>query len=113
MRVASHRAPHFVFVEHEFELPLDHENRRGDKLTVFAREVVKAGRENDDLPWLVFFQGGPGQRVAAPAEARLRDLVGPRPEGLPRSCSSTSAGRAAPRRSATCRGWLRRSRPST
>ena len=60
MRVASHRAPHFVFVEHEFELPLDHENRRGDKLTVFAREVVKAGRENDDLPWLVFFQGGPG-----------------------------------------------------
>jgi pimeloyl-ACP methyl ester carboxylesterase len=60
MRVASHRAPHLVFVEHEFELPLDHENRRGDKLTVFAREVVKAGRENDDLPWLVFFQGGPG-----------------------------------------------------
>ena len=40
--------------------PLDHESRRGEKLTVFAREVVKAGRENDDLPWLVFFQGGPG-----------------------------------------------------
>ena len=60
MRVATHRAPYFVFVEHEFELPVDHENRRGEKLTVFAREVVQTGRENDDLPWLVFFQGGPG-----------------------------------------------------
>ena len=60
MRVATHRAAHFVFVEHEFEVPLDHENRRGEKITVFAREVVKAGREGDDLPWLVFFQGGPG-----------------------------------------------------
>ena len=63
MRVATHRAPHFVFVEHEFEAPLDHESRRGDKITVFAREVVKAGREDDDLPWLVFFQGGPGSEA--------------------------------------------------
>ena len=60
MRVATHRAPNFVFVEHEFEAPLNHDERRGDKITVFAREVVKAGRENEDLPWLVFFQGGPG-----------------------------------------------------
>ena len=60
MRVATHRAPNFVFVEHEFEAPLNHEERRGEKITVFAREVVKAGRENDDLPWLVFLQGGPG-----------------------------------------------------
>ena len=55
-----HRAPYFVFVEHEFEIPVDHENGRGPKLTVFAREVVQTGREKDDLPWLVFFQGGPG-----------------------------------------------------
>src|SRR5829696_6753210 len=60
MRVATHRAPNFVFVEHEFEAPLNHEERRGEMITVFAREVVKVGRENDDLPWLVFFQGGPG-----------------------------------------------------
>jgi pimeloyl-ACP methyl ester carboxylesterase len=60
MRVAVHRAPYFLFVEHEFELPVDHENRRGEKLTAFAREVVQTGREKDDLPWLVFFQGGPG-----------------------------------------------------
>lgn len=60
MRVATHRAPNFVFVEHEFELPVDHEEPQGDKLIVFAREVVKTGREHEDLPWLVFFQGGPG-----------------------------------------------------
>jgi len=59
VRVATHRAPNFVFVEHEFELPLDHARRRGPKLTVFAREVVTPGREQDELPWLVFFQGAP------------------------------------------------------
>jgi pimeloyl-ACP methyl ester carboxylesterase len=70
VRVASHRAPNFVFLEHEFEVPVDHESRRGEKLTVFAREAVKVGREGDELPWLVFFQGGPG------AEApRLLKLV--------------------------------------
>ena len=67
MRVATHRAPHFVFVEHEFEVPLDHESRRGEKITVFAREVIKVGREDDDLPWLVFL-GRPTYR-SAPAWA--------------------------------------------
>jgi pimeloyl-ACP methyl ester carboxylesterase len=60
VRVATHRAPHLVFVEHEFELPLDHADRRGPKLTVFAREVVAPDKERDELPWLVFLQGGPG-----------------------------------------------------
>ena len=60
MRVATHRAPNFVFTEHEFELPLDHAEPGGRKITVFAREVVTPAREHDDRPWLVFFQGGPG-----------------------------------------------------
>jgi pimeloyl-ACP methyl ester carboxylesterase len=33
---------------------------------VFAREVVAPGREQDDLPWLVFFQGGPGHEATRP-----------------------------------------------
>ena len=32
----------------------------GEKITVFAREAVAPGKEDTDLPWLVFFQGGPG-----------------------------------------------------
>jgi pimeloyl-ACP methyl ester carboxylesterase len=60
MRLATYRAPQFVFVEHEFEAPLDHAQPAGQTLTVFAREVVQVDQERDDLPWLVFFQGGPG-----------------------------------------------------
>ena len=63
MRVATHRAPNFVFAEHEFELPLDHSALDGRKITVFAREVVTPGHERDELPWLVFLQGGPGSEA--------------------------------------------------
>jgi pimeloyl-ACP methyl ester carboxylesterase len=66
MRVATHRSPGFVFGEHEFELPVDHGDPAGRKLTVFAREVVDVKREHDDLPWLVFFQGGPGHEAPRP-----------------------------------------------
>ena len=67
MRLATYRAPNFVFTEHEFELPLDHAQPDGAAITVFAREVAVPKREHDDLPWLVFLQGGPG--IEAP---RLR-----------------------------------------
>jgi pimeloyl-ACP methyl ester carboxylesterase len=66
MRVATHRSPGFVFGEHEFELPVDHADPGGRKLTVFAREVVAVRRERDELPWLVFFQGGPGHEAPRP-----------------------------------------------
>ena len=66
MRVATHRAPAFVFSEHEFELPVDHAEPGGATLSVFAREVVAPGRERADLPWLVFFQGGPGHEATRP-----------------------------------------------
>jgi pimeloyl-ACP methyl ester carboxylesterase len=66
MRRAVHRAPGLVLSEHEFELPVDHGRPEGRKLSVFAREVVAAGREQDDLPWLLFLQGGPGFEAARP-----------------------------------------------
>ena len=66
MRVATHRAPYFVFAEHEFEVPLDHAAPDGERLTVFAREVVAPEREGDELPWLVFLQGGPGHESPRP-----------------------------------------------
>ena len=113
MRLASYRAPNFVFTEHEFELPLDHAQPGGPTITVFAREVVTPAREHDDLPWLVYLQGGPGQRGAAPPEADRRNLVGARAQGLPASAPRPArnrpldSGRAAP-------GHVRRkTRPST
>jgi pimeloyl-ACP methyl ester carboxylesterase len=66
VRVATHRAPYLVFAEHEFEVPLDHAAPDGERLTVFAREVVAPKREEDELPWLVFLQGGPGHEAPRP-----------------------------------------------
>jgi pimeloyl-ACP methyl ester carboxylesterase len=60
------RAPGFVAVDHDFEVPLDHARPGDATLTVFAREVVAPGRERDKLPWLVFFQGGPGSEAPRP-----------------------------------------------
>jgi len=66
--VATHRAPHLFFGEHEFDVPLDHADPERGKLTVFAREVVAIGREHDELPWLVYFQGGPGSESPRPEQ---------------------------------------------
>jgi len=71
VQVAQHRAPNFVFTEHEFALPLDHGQSGGPTITVFAREVVLPAREHDELPWLVYLQGGPG--FEAPRLLKLID----------------------------------------
>jgi pimeloyl-ACP methyl ester carboxylesterase len=68
MRTFTHRIPGLVLTGHEFTLPLDYRQRHGKQITLFAREVVAAGQEADDLPWLVYFQGGPGFGSPRPVE---------------------------------------------
>ena len=63
--LATHRIPGLVLREHAFELPLDYQNP-GQTLRVYAREVVAPGKESADLPYLVFFQGGPGSGAPWP-----------------------------------------------
>ncbi|MFZ0325100.1 MAG: alpha/beta hydrolase, partial [Actinomycetes bacterium] len=58
MRLATYRVPELVVTEHTFTVPLDHDDPGGERLEVFAREVVSAGKEDKGLPWLVFLQGG-------------------------------------------------------
>ena len=58
MRPTAHQIPGLVLVDHRFALPLDHTDPSKGRITVFAREVRAPGR--DKIPWLVFFQGGPG-----------------------------------------------------
>src|SRR3989441_8833014 len=61
MRTRTHRLPGLVLSNHQFLLPLNHKRPGGEKIVVFAREVVSVEHEHmTDLPWLVFFQGGPG-----------------------------------------------------
>ena len=68
MDTITHRLPGLVLTDHEFSVPLDHDRPGGEQITVFAREAVAPGREDDDLPWLVFLQGGPGFESPRPDE---------------------------------------------
>lgn len=64
--MAVHRQPGTVLTDHTFQVPLDHTVPDGEQIGVYAREVVAAGRERDDLPWLLYLQGGPGSASPRP-----------------------------------------------
>jgi pimeloyl-ACP methyl ester carboxylesterase len=57
--------PGLVLVEHEFSVPLDHDDPTGPHLTVFAREV--GDPDGGERPFLVYFQGGPGFEATRPS----------------------------------------------
>ncbi|MFD9858761.1 alpha/beta fold hydrolase [Streptomyces alboflavus] len=56
----SYRQPGVVLTDRRFSVPLDHDVPGGERIELFARECVAAGREGAELPWLVYLQGGPG-----------------------------------------------------
>lgn len=56
----AHRLPGIITTDHEFSVPLDYTQQTGDQIRIFAREVVAVGKQDADLPWLLFLQGGPG-----------------------------------------------------
>ena len=58
-----------VLEDHELQVPLDHADPLGEQITIFAREVAEP--EGRGKPFLLYFQGGPGQES-------------PRPTGSPR-----------------------------
>ncbi|TEW48287.1 alpha/beta fold hydrolase [Psychromonas algicola] len=49
-----------LYRQHHFQLPLDYKKPDAKQISVFARELVTLAKDKQDLPWLVFFQGGPG-----------------------------------------------------
>ena len=61
------RIPGYLLTDHVVEVPLDHAAvHDGRTIEVFAREVVAVDHEHDDLPWLLFLQGGPGGKSPRP-----------------------------------------------
>jgi pimeloyl-ACP methyl ester carboxylesterase len=66
--VTSFRHPGTVLTDHTFTVPLDYTRPDGEQIEIFAREVAGAGQaaEAADLPWLLFLQGGPGNRSPRP-----------------------------------------------
>ena len=63
----THRVPGLVLRSHTFALPLNYAEP-GQTIRVFAREVVAPGKEDANLPYLVYFQGGPGSGSPRPVD---------------------------------------------
>src|SRR5215472_15816724 len=60
------RLPGYVAREHAVTVPLDHAKPNDATIDVFARELVDPGKKDDDLPCLLFLQGGPGGKSPRP-----------------------------------------------
>lgn len=56
----SYRQPGVVLTDRHFTVPLDHADPEGETIELYAREVVASDQARQDLPWLVYLQGGPG-----------------------------------------------------
>jgi pimeloyl-ACP methyl ester carboxylesterase len=63
MTSVRRRIPELTLIEHEFAVPLDHDEPGRETITIFAREVIGDGRGAEAYPLLVFFQGGPGSEA--------------------------------------------------
>ncbi|KMT20403.1 hypothetical protein BVRB_1g003990 [Beta vulgaris subsp. vulgaris] len=64
--------PELRLRDHYFTVPLDYSllsSSSCPKITVFAREVVAAGKEDQPLPYLLYLQGGPGFESPRPTES--------------------------------------------
>ncbi len=59
---------HLVARDLWVEVPLDWNDPAGEKIRVFAREVIDASKQGEDLPLIVFLQGGPGGKSPRPLE---------------------------------------------
>ncbi|MFC9227603.1 alpha/beta fold hydrolase [Streptomyces decoyicus] len=59
--------PAYATTDHVFTVPLDHDRPDGPTLQVFAREVVDPAHADDQLPWLLYLQGGPGGKAPRPS----------------------------------------------
>jgi pimeloyl-ACP methyl ester carboxylesterase len=66
MHTKTHRIPGLILKDHEFTVPLDHNHPESEQITVFGREVVEPDQASNELPWLIFFQGGPGFSAPRP-----------------------------------------------
>lgn len=70
MQIFTHRIPGLTLIGHEFTVPLDYSQPNGEQLTIFVRELVTPNKEHAHLPYLIFFQGGPGSGAPRPDGSR-------------------------------------------
>src|SRR5512142_1352220 len=63
------RIPGLALTDHTCTVPLDHADPDRGGIEVFAREVCAVDKVGEDLPWLLFLQGGPGGKGPRPVGA--------------------------------------------
>ena len=49
-----------VITDYNLKAPLDYANENSEKISIFARKVSRKDNFKKSLPYLIFFQGGPG-----------------------------------------------------
>ncbi|MEU0941708.1 alpha/beta fold hydrolase [Streptomyces canus] len=57
---ATYRQPGLVLTDRRFTVPLDHDDPAGETIELYAREALASDKVGQNLPWLVYLQGGPG-----------------------------------------------------
>jgi pimeloyl-ACP methyl ester carboxylesterase len=62
----SFTRPGYACTDHFLDVPLDHADPSGPAIRIYAREVVAPGKRDADLPWLLYLQGGPGNKSPRP-----------------------------------------------
>ncbi|HEX8207655.1 MAG TPA: alpha/beta fold hydrolase, partial [Solirubrobacteraceae bacterium] len=61
--------PGAVLLEHRFEVPLDHAQPDGERIEVFAREMRAPRAVDEERPYLLVLNGGPGSPNTRPTGA--------------------------------------------
>ena len=65
-RLTEYALPGMRVREHTVPVPLRWGTDDGETISVFVRELVHPARDTEDLPLLLFLQGGPGGRGPRP-----------------------------------------------
>ena len=53
-------------MDYNFTVPLNYNQKEGREISIFAREILNEKHEGKPLPYLIFFQGGPGYESPRP-----------------------------------------------
>jgi pimeloyl-ACP methyl ester carboxylesterase len=61
--------PGFVALEHRFAVPLRHDEPDGERIELFVRELRAPRAAEEERPYLLFLNGGPGQPCRRPLRA--------------------------------------------
>ena len=66
MNYEEYRFSSMVVKEYTFKVPLNYEDDQSSQINVFAREIIKEDLKEKKLPYLIYFQGGPGYESPRP-----------------------------------------------